>query len=70
MRRQSTASDAVAAARSSGDTASEVVTLVPRAAGALAAGDWHQAVDYISEAVARQHTAEAGTAVRLWLPDA
>jgi hypothetical protein len=62
-------SDAVAVARASGEPASEVVTLLPRAAQALATGEWRQAVDLISEAVARQHSAE-GMAVRLWLPDA
>src|SRR5271170_7154197 len=61
--------DAVAVARASGDPASEVVTLVPRAARALAIGQWREAVDFITQAVARQHTAE-GSAVRLWLPDA
>jgi DNA-binding CsgD family transcriptional regulator len=61
--------DAVALARASGEPASEVVTLVPLAAQALATGEWHQAVDFISEAVARRHAAE-GMAVRMWLPDA
>jgi DNA-binding NarL/FixJ family response regulator len=61
--------DAVTVARASGDPASEVVTLIPRAARALAIGQWREAVDFISQAVARQHSAE-GTAVRLWLPDA
>jgi DNA-binding NarL/FixJ family response regulator len=61
--------DAVAAARASGELAGEVVTLVPRTAQALATGDWRQAIEFISEAVARQNTAE-GMAVRLWLPDA
>jgi DNA-binding CsgD family transcriptional regulator len=63
------AEDAVVVARTSGDPASEVVTLVPRAAQALATGNWRQAVSFISEAVARRHTAE-GMAVRMWLPDA
>jgi DNA-binding NarL/FixJ family response regulator len=63
------AADAVAIALTSGDPSSEVITLVPRAAQALAVGDWHQALDSIGEAVARQHTAE-GMPVRLWLPDA
>jgi DNA-binding NarL/FixJ family response regulator len=61
--------DAVAVARTSGEPASEVVTLVPRAAQALANGQWQQAIDFVSDAVARRHTAQ-GSAVRLWLPDA
>jgi DNA-binding CsgD family transcriptional regulator len=61
--------DAVAVARTSSEPTSEVITLVPRAAQALATGEWHQAVDFISQAVARRHTAE-GMAVRMWLPDA
>jgi DNA-binding CsgD family transcriptional regulator len=63
------ARDAVDAARASGDPANEVVTMVPRAAQALAHGAWRQAIDLISEALARQHAAE-GMAVRLSLPDA
>ena len=63
------AGDAVEAARASGDPANEVVTMVPRAAQALAHGAWRQAVDLSSEALARQRAAE-GTAVRLSLPDA
>jgi DNA-binding NarL/FixJ family response regulator len=61
--------DAVAVARTSGEPASEVVTLVPRAAQAPANGQWQQAIDFISDAVARRHTAQ-GSALRLWLPDA
>lgn len=56
-------------ARDSGDPANEVVTLVPRAAHALAVGDWRQAIDFAGEAAVRQHTVD-GLAVRLWLPDA
>jgi DNA-binding NarL/FixJ family response regulator len=63
------ARDAVDAAQASGDPVSEVVTMVPRAAQALARGDWRQAIDLISEALARQHATE-GMAVRLSLPDA
>jgi DNA-binding NarL/FixJ family response regulator len=63
------ARDAADTARASGDPASEVVTLLPRAVQALARGDWRQAIDLVSEALARQHVAE-GVAVRLWLPDA
>jgi hypothetical protein len=58
------ARDAVDAAQASGDPVSEVVTMVPRAAQALARGDWRQAIDLISEALARQHATE-GMAVRL-----
>jgi DNA-binding NarL/FixJ family response regulator len=61
--------EAVQEARASGDPANEVVTLVPRAAHALAVGDWRQALGFAGEAVARQHTVD-GLAVRLWLPDA
>ena len=63
------AGHAVEVARASGDPANEVVTMVPRAAQALAHGAWRQAVDLSSEALARQRAAE-GTAVRLSLPDA
>jgi DNA-binding CsgD family transcriptional regulator len=56
-------------ARASDNLADEVVTLVPRAAHALAVGDWRRATGFIGEAVARRHTAK-GTAVRIWLPDA
>jgi DNA-binding CsgD family transcriptional regulator len=66
---QGPAEDALAAARAGGNPADEVVTLLPRAALVFALGDWQTAIAYISEAVARQHTAE-GMAVRLWLPDA
>jgi DNA-binding NarL/FixJ family response regulator len=61
--------EAVEEARASGDPANEVVTLVPRAAHALAVGDWRQALGFAGEAAARQHTVD-GLAVRLWLPDA
>lgn len=57
-------------ARSSSDPANEVVTLLPRAVQALAHGAWRQAIDLISEALARQYAAEGATTVRLWLPDA
>jgi DNA-binding NarL/FixJ family response regulator len=62
------ARDAVDAAQASGDRVNEVVTMVPRAAQALAHGGWRQAIDLISEALARQHA--EGTAVRLSLPGA
>ncbi|HEX6520074.1 MAG TPA: AAA family ATPase [Streptosporangiaceae bacterium] len=61
--------DAVSVARASGDQANEVVTLVPRAVQALGYGNWRQAIDFVNEAIARQHTAES-PAVRLWLPEA
>ena len=48
------ARDAVDAAPASGDPANEVVTLVPRAAQALANGAWRQAIDLAGEGVARQ----------------
>ncbi len=63
------ARDAVDAAQTSGDPVNEVVTMVPRAAQALAHGGWRQAVDLINETLTRQH-AIGGTAVRLSLPDA
>ncbi len=62
------ARDAVDTARASGDPANEVVTMVPRAAQALAHGARRQAIDLISEALA-QHAVE-GMATRLSLPDA
>jgi hypothetical protein len=62
------ARDAVEEARTSGDQASEVVTMVPRAAQALAYGAWRQAIDLISGALARR--AAEGMAMRLSLPDA
>jgi DNA-binding CsgD family transcriptional regulator len=61
--------DAIAAARANGGPASEIITLVPQTAQALATGHWRQAIAFISEAVTRQHTAD-GMAARLWLPDA
>ena len=63
------AADTVETAQASGDPADEVVTMVPRAAQALARGAWRQAIDLIGEALARQHAAE-GIAARLSLPDA
>jgi DNA-binding CsgD family transcriptional regulator len=62
------ARDAVDTARASADPANEVVTMVPRAAQALAHGAWRQAIDLISEALA--HHAAKGVATRLSLPDA
>ena len=42
---QAPALEAAQTARASGDLANEVVTLVPRAAHALAVGEWRQALD-------------------------
>ena len=44
-------------------------TLVPRAAQALARGDWRLAVGLAGESAARRYSVQ-GSAVRLWLPDA
>jgi len=63
------ARDAVEVAQASGDPANEVVTMVPRAAQALAHGAWRQAIHLIGEALARHRAAE-GIAARLSLPDA
>ena len=57
------------AAQASGDHDNEVVTLIPRAAQALADGDWRQALDLAASRVARRHSVQGAT-VRLWLPDA
>ena len=66
---QAPALEAAQTARAHGDLANEVVTLVPRAAHALAVGQWRQALDFADEAATRRHSVE-GLAVRLWLPDA
>jgi DNA-binding CsgD family transcriptional regulator len=63
------ARDATDLAQTSGDPGDEVFTLVPRAAQALAGGDWRPALGLAGQAVARRHGVQ-GTAVRLWLPDA
>ncbi len=63
------ARDATAVARASADPDNEVFTLVPRAAQALARGDWRVAVDLVGESAARRYSVQ-GSAVRLWLPDA
>ncbi len=62
------ARDATAEALASGDSANEAATLIPRAALALAHGDWRQALDVAQQAVARQYDA-GGQSVRR-LPDA
>jgi DNA-binding CsgD family transcriptional regulator len=62
------ARDATAEALGSGDAANEAATLVPRAALALAHGDWRQALDVAEQAVARQFEG-GGDSVRR-LPDA
>jgi DNA-binding CsgD family transcriptional regulator len=46
-----------------------VFTLVPRAAQAVARGDWRLALDLARESAARRHGLQ-GAATRLWLPDA
>ena len=56
------------AALASGGSANEAATLIPRAALALAHGDWRQALDVAQQAVARQYDA-GGQSVRR-LPDA
>jgi DNA-binding CsgD family transcriptional regulator/tetratricopeptide (TPR) repeat protein len=66
---QAPALEAAQAARATGDLANEVVTLIPRAAHALAVGEWRQALDFAGEAAVRRHSVD-GLAVRLWLPDA
>jgi DNA-binding CsgD family transcriptional regulator len=63
------ATDATEIARASGDTDNEVFTLVPRAAQAVARGDWRLALELAGESAARRHSVQ-GTATRLWLPDA
>ncbi|HWN62631.1 MAG TPA: LuxR C-terminal-related transcriptional regulator, partial [Streptosporangiaceae bacterium] len=62
------ARDATAEALASGDSANEAATLIPRAALALAHGDWRQALDVAEQAVGRQYDA-GGYSVRR-LPDA
>jgi DNA-binding CsgD family transcriptional regulator len=63
------ATDATEMARASGDDGNEVFTLVPRAAQAVARGDWRQALDLARESAARRHGLQRA-ATRLWLPDA
>jgi DNA-binding CsgD family transcriptional regulator len=63
------AADATEMARTSGDDGNEVFTLVPRAAQAVARGDWRLALDLARESAARRHGLQ-GAATRLWLPDA
>ena len=63
------ATDATEMARASGDDGNEVFTLVPRAAQAVARGDWRLALDLARESAARRHGLQ-GAATRLWLPDA
>jgi DNA-binding CsgD family transcriptional regulator len=66
---QRSARAATELARASGDPENEVFTLVPRAAQAIAGGDWRLALDLVGESSARRHSLQ-GVAVRLWLPDA
>ncbi len=66
---QKSAWDATELARASSDPDNEVFTLVPRAAQALARGDWRTALDLAAAAAARRYSVQ-GSAVRLWLPDA
>jgi DNA-binding CsgD family transcriptional regulator len=65
------AREAVREARANRDGPGEVITLVPRAAYALATGDWGQATGLIGQAVTRRPApAGASPAARLGLPDA
>jgi DNA-binding NarL/FixJ family response regulator len=66
---EQSATDATDIARASGDPDNEVFTLVPRAAQAVARGDWRLALDLAGESAARRHSVQ-GAATRLWLPDA
>jgi DNA-binding NarL/FixJ family response regulator len=66
---EQSARDATELARASADHGNEVFTLVPRAAQALARGDWRLAVGLAGESAARRYSVQ-GSAVRLWLPDA
>ena len=66
---EKSARDAAAMARASADPGNEVFTLVPRAAQALARGDWRLALHLAGESSARRNSVQ-GSAVRLWLPDA
>jgi DNA-binding NarL/FixJ family response regulator len=66
---EQSARDATELARTSDDHDNEVFTLVPRAAQALARGDWRLAVGLAGESAARRYSVQ-GSAVRLWLPDA
>ncbi|MGH3252647.1 MAG: ATP-binding protein, partial [Trebonia sp.] len=61
--------EATELARASGDPGNEVFTLVPRAAQAVARGDWRVALDLAAGPTARRHSVP-GPTVRLWLPDA
>jgi DNA-binding NarL/FixJ family response regulator len=63
------ARDAAELARASADPDNEVFTLVPRAAQALARGEWRLALDLAGESAARRYSVQ-GSTVRLWLPDA
>jgi len=66
---EKSARDAAELARASADPDNEVFTLVPRAAQALARGDWRLALHLAGESSARRYSVQ-GSAVRLWLPDA
>jgi len=63
------ARDATELTRASANHDNEVFTLVPRAAQALARGEWRLALDLAGEAAARRYSVQGAT-VRLWLPDA
>ncbi len=63
------ARDATRLAQASADPGNAVFTLVPRAAQAVARGDWRGARNLAAESAARRNRAQ-GSAVRLWLPDA
>lgn len=65
---EQSASDAAETALATGNADNEVVTLVPRAAHALARGDWRKALDLAGEAVIRKSILQ-GSADRLWMPD-
>jgi DNA-binding NarL/FixJ family response regulator len=66
---EQSAREATELARASADHDNEVFTLVPRAAQALARGDWRLAAGLAGESAARRYSVQ-GSAVRLWLPDA
>jgi DNA-binding CsgD family transcriptional regulator len=58
--------DAVRLARTSGTSADEAVTQIPRAARAVTHGAWREALDFMSKATAAQRDTQGLVAVKHW----
>jgi DNA-binding CsgD family transcriptional regulator len=63
------AAAAASTAGGSGDPASELITLLPRAVRALSQGGWRDALRWYAEATASQAETQGVTAMRHWTPD-